>query len=113
MPPAAVVGAYASRGRHERMAPTKHGEHASGGGHECRTASRRRHKRVVGPNKTTTATMNVRSIIDLVGMSRLRAQHGEHVSCGGHGSRTHEWWRRPVKIITRSVKTFTQACEDL
>ena len=54
-----------------------------------------------------------RSIIDLVGMSRLRAQHGEHVSCGGHGSRTHEWWRRPVKIITRSVKTFTQACEDL
>ena len=54
-----------------------------------------------------------RSIIDLVGLSCLRARHGEHVSCGGHGSRTHEWWRRPVKIITRSVETFTQACEDL
>ena len=47
-----------------------------------------------------------RSIIDLVCMSRLRAQHGEHVSCGGHGSRTHE-------MVAQACEDHYEVCGDL
>ena len=36
----------------------------------------------------TTATLNIRRVIDHVGMSHLRAQHGKRSSGGGYGSRT-------------------------
>ena len=40
------------------------------------------------PVTTNAATMSIRLTIDLVSMTWLRTEHGEHAVGGGHGSRT-------------------------
>ena len=86
----------------------KHGERSSGGGYGSRTASRRRQERMAQVVKTATATMKIRRMIDLVGSSRLCAQHGEHVTAvamrGTASRRGHE---RAAQVVKTTTTTMT------